>query len=98
MTDEQIISTLGLEGASAEKQQELIDSIRRTIDLRVIGLVGEMISDEQEAKFDELIAAGDNQAIWDWLRTDVVGVDTREIYEATLQDYLDNYKKNEFIV
>ncbi len=98
MTDEEIIAAIGFENVSDEAKTQTVDSIRRTIEMRVIGIVGELITDEQEAKLDDLIAAGDNQAVWEWLRNDVVGVDTREVYESALLDYIANYKENEFTI
>jgi hypothetical protein len=95
MTDEEIIAAIGFEAATDDVQKRAVDSIRRTVELQIIGMLGDMITDEQEPKFNELMASGDNQAIWDWLKTDVVGVDTRELYEATLQEYLRKYKENE---
>lgn len=98
MTDEEIIAAIGFEKASAETQSKMVDSIRRTVEMRVIGILGELITDEQEAKMGELIDAGDNHAVWEWLKHEVVGADTSQIYDTTLQEYIDNYKKNEFTV
>lgn len=92
MTDEQIIAAIGFENVPDDVKSKTIDSIRRTVDMRVIGIIGEMIDDDQESQLETLIEAGDNQAVWEWLKNDVVGVDTREIYEATLQDYIANHK------
>lgn len=89
MTDEQIIEALGIGAASEEVQRSTVEGIRHVVELRVIGTVTNLMNDEQAAQFAELQAAGDNSAVWDWLRNDLVGVDMKEVYEAILKDYLD---------
>lgn len=89
MTDEQIIEALGIGAASEEVQRTTVEGIRHVVELRVIGTVTNLMNDEQAAQFAELQAAGDDGAVWDWLRNDLVGVDMKEVYEAILKDYLD---------
>jgi len=96
MTDEQIIEKVGFTNAADAVKQQMVDGIRAIVELRVIGVVDALLTDEQGEEFEKLQAAGDNDAIWTWLRESVVGVDTREIYEAALADYLEEYLANEY--
>ena len=94
MTDEQLIAELGLDGAPSDLQQRVVEKTRATIELRVITLVGDLIADEQRPQFETLSQQGDGSAVWEWLKSDVVGVDVSEIYEATLKDYIADQKES----
>ncbi len=89
MTDEQIIEELGIGSASEEIQRTTVEGIRHVVELRVIGTVTNLMTEEQAAQFSDLQQAGDDGAVWDWLRSDVVGIDMKEVYEAILKDYLE---------
>jgi hypothetical protein len=91
MTDEQIISALGFDEADDEMKARVVENARTIVELRVINVVSNLITGEQEPRFQELIAAGDNAAVWAWLREEVAGVDVSEIYAATLGDYIEEY-------
>jgi len=95
MTDEQIISTLGFETAGEEMRQRVIENIRTIVELRVIGVVSEAMTDEQQQTFESIRDSGDSEAMWKWLADEVTGVDVSEVYEATLKDYLDEYQENQ---
>lgn len=95
MTDEQIITELEFDTANDEVKRSLVDNVRATVDIRVGAVVSELLTDEQQAEFERLQAAGDTQAVWEWLRASVVGVDMREIYESTLLTYLDEVKEQQ---
>ena len=92
MTDEQIISELGFDVANEAVKQSLIENVRATVDIRAGAVVDEMLTDDQRAEFERLQAAGDNQAVWEWLRNSVLGADMSEVYESTLAAYLDELK------
>jgi hypothetical protein len=95
MTDEQILSAIGYDTADEAMKQAVIENIRTIVELRVVGVVSEQMSDEQLAAFTSLQESGDNQAIWQWLRSDVVGVDVSEVYEAILKDYIDQFLEDQ---
>lgn len=97
MTNEEIITALGFDTATEEMKERVVENTRTIVELRVIGVVSELINDDQKDAFDAIRNSGDNQAMWDWLRDEVVGADVREVYEATLQDYIDDYKRKEFL-
>lgn len=91
MTDEQIIDALGFQKGDDAMKQQVVESVRSIVEMRVVGLISEQMTDEQLKTFEALQSKGDNQAIWHWLRNEVVGVDVSEVYEATLKDYIDQH-------
>lgn len=95
MTNEQIITELGFDGASDEVKQRMIDNTREIVEMRVTSILGELMTDEQSDEFQRLVDAGDDQAVWNWLRDTIVGVDVSEVYESALQDYLDDFKRRQ---
>lgn len=90
MSDEQIIEKLGLKNLPKEVQDETLASINRVVELRVMGLVDDLMSDEQRAEF-KLKTADDPKSIWKWLLKEVTDVD--KMYEAALSDYLEEKTK-----
>lgn len=98
MTDEQILEAVGFGDDTNEvRRAEVVTSIRTTVELRLIGIIGELIGDERQDEFDAVQKAGDPQAVWEWLRSNVTdGVDVSELYAAALQDYIDEYLANQF--
>lgn len=96
MTNEQILEELGFADADQEMKDRVVENARTIVELRVIGVITELMTDEQEAQFSELQAKGDNQAIWEWLKNDVTGVDVSEVYEATLKDYIEQRKADSY--
>ena len=98
MTDEQILEAVGFGDDTNEvRRAEVVASIRTTVELRLVGIIGELIGDERQDEFDAVQKAGDPQAVWEWLRSNVTdGVDVSELYAAALQDYIDEYLANQF--
>lgn len=89
MTDEQIIEALRATTAPEAMQQMMVANARKVVGLRAATAIEEMLSPDQQAIYERLQSEGNEQAIWDWLRTDVVGVDVSAVYEATLKTYLE---------
>lgn len=96
MTDEQIISELGFSTADASMQQSVVENVRAIVDARVVGLVSEKMTDEQLVEFERLQATAEDAAVWEWLKTNVVGVDVSQVYEGILEDYIAEKKANSF--
>lgn len=92
MTNEQIITEIDFDGATDEVKQDVVNSIRQIVEMRMLGLMGDMMTDEQSDTFQEIVDSGNDQAVWDWLRETIVGVDVSELYETTLQGYLAEFK------
>ena len=92
MTDEQIIEALDIADGSDELKKQVVGNTRDIVELRVIAILSELMTEEQSDEFQALVDTGDNQAVWDWLRTEVAGADVREVYEAALLDYIEEFK------
>lgn len=92
MTDEQIITALDIEDGTDEVKQHIVEATRHIVEARVIGIVTELMAEDQLADFEQLVAAGDDAAVWNWLRTNVVGADVSEVYEAALVDYIEEFR------
>lgn len=90
MTDEQIIDKLGLGNLPKEVQDETLQSINRVVELRVMGLVDDLLSDEQRAELKAKLTE-DPKSIWKWLSKEVT--DVQKMYDAALSDYLDEKTK-----
>lgn len=87
MTDEQIIEKLGLTDVDDASREVLVGQVRSVVEMRLIGVVSELLSDEQLDEFKKLQDAGDNDAVWKWLdETLTVSVD--ELRQAVMTDYL----------
>lgn len=95
MTDEQIIDALGYQKGDNAMKEQVVEDVRAIVEMRVVGLISEQMSEEQLKTFESLQENGDSQAIWHWLRNEVVGVDVSEVYEATLKDYIDQYLREQ---
>lgn len=96
MSDEEILTKLGLEQADAESRKQAIDDIRTTVELRVIGLVSDAIVDDQRAEFERLMESENSEDLWRWLRETALGVDVSEVYDAIMHDYLLALEANKF--
>ena len=89
MTDEQIIEALRATTAPEAMQQMMVANARKVVGLRAATAIEEMLTPEQQSVYEQFQGEGNDQAIWDWLRSEVVGVDVSEVYEATLKTYLE---------
>ncbi len=97
MTDEQIIEALSFSDADEAAKGQLIVTVRNEVSLRVGMVLTETMTEEQHEHFAQLQGAGDDQAVWEWLR-DVLGADTSEVYEATLAAYIDEFKAQQLLL
>ncbi len=97
MTNDEILHELGFINIDEAAKDEIVENVRTTVELRVIGIITELMTDVQKATFSNLQQQGNDQVIWDWLRTEIVGVDVSEVYEATLKDYIEQRQADEFI-
>lgn len=87
MTDDQIIEKLGLTDVDDESREVLVAQVNSVVEMRLMGLVESLLSDEQTEQLQQLIAAGDNQAVWQWLNSELTNID--ELRQGVLADYLE---------
>lgn len=96
MTNDQILAELGFAESDEATKEQIIENVRTIVELRVVTIVTDTMTDEQLDQFNTLKAAGDDAAVWDWLKTSVVGVDVSEIYEEILAKYIEEKKDKAF--
>lgn len=86
MNDQQIIEKLGLQNLPKEVQDQTVESVNQVVELRVMGMIDEMMSDEQRATFESK-SQESPEAVWKWISQEFT--DVSKLYDAALQDYLD---------
>lgn len=65
--DQDFFRSVGLGEASDEERAELVNKLAGLIQGRIALRLGDELTDEQLAKFDELMESGDDQAAYDYL-------------------------------
>lgn len=86
MTNKEIIQKLGLESMPVEVQEQTLEQVTQIVELRVMGLIGEMMTKDQQEVFEERAKQGP-ETVMQWLSSEFA--DVAKIYISTLKDYLD---------
>lgn len=86
MTNKEIIQKLGLESMPVEVQEQTLEQVTQIVELRVMGLIGEMMTKDQQEVFEERAKQGP-ETVMQWLSSEFA--DVAKIYVSTLKDYLD---------
>jgi hypothetical protein len=90
MTDEQIIEKIGMQNADEATKQSMLETIKHTVETRLMGTVGEILSEYQVAHLEEMEQQGaSKESMFEWLGTQLTNIG--ELYEAALQSYLDEF-------
>ena len=87
MTKEEIITALGLDDASDEMKNSIVDNIAQIAETRLVLLLDEILSDEQRARFVELEASEDKDAAGNWFLAEFPQL--QEIYVGIIKDIID---------
>lgn len=88
MEDKQILQKLGMEGAPEELQQRTLQAFINTVELRLGGLIEDLLTDEQLKEFRKMEeASSSKEAIFKWL-SGIVG-NLQDLYDAIQLDYID---------
>jgi len=91
MNDQDIINQLGLENATESIQTKAINQVTSIVELRVAGIIESAMTDEQQAKFDELKNES-TDAVWTWIDSEFT--QAAGLYDEALRDYLVNFQNN----
>lgn len=67
ITDKSIIELLGIQGATDDQKQQIIDDALATIHTRIIARILDSIPEPEQAPFDQLLESGDNEKIKQYL-------------------------------
>ncbi len=89
MNDQDIIKQLGLENATEPIQTKAVDQVNSIVELRVAGIIESAMTDEQQAKFDQLKNESAD-AVWTWIDSEFT--QAAELYDEALRDYLVNFQ------
>jgi hypothetical protein len=85
--DAQLIEDFNLAGFPPEQQQEMLAQIFEGFQLRMMRVVGEQLSEEQLAAFEQLDPEADEDTLLNWFREQIPNYD-----QIVAQEYED-YKK-----
>jgi len=89
MTNDEILERLHLGGATEEQKQETLKLIVETVDMRVMGVLSQVLPDDTVKGLTDMEQQGTSrEEMFRWLVEDK-GVNTGEIYDAALSDYVD---------
>lgn len=69
-----------------EVQEQTLEQVTQIVELRVMGLIGEMMTKDQQEVFEERAKQGP-ETVMQWLSSEFA--DVAKIYVSTLKDYLD---------
>ncbi|MFO0971035.1 MAG: hypothetical protein U0520_01640 [Candidatus Saccharimonadales bacterium] len=86
MNDQQIIEKLGIGNLPKEIQDETLRTVNHVVELRVMGLLDDLMSDDQRTALEVKTKEG-SDAVWQWLKEEFADVD--KLYAAALSDYLE---------
>lgn len=89
-TDQQIIDAMGLGALPQNVKDEAVNNVKAVVELRLVGTLDDMLSDEQRQQF-ETIKQGDPEQAKTWVGTQL-GINVEELYDSLLQDYLQEAK------
>lgn len=87
MDDTTILEKIGMEDAPEELQKETLQLIANTVELRLLGLIEDLLSDEQLEEFKKMEESSSKDEIFQWL-SGIVG-DVSELHDSVQQDYVD---------
>jgi len=87
MTDQKIIELLGIESLPQQGQTDFVQKFKATVQLRLIGLVDDLIDDNQRRELNSLLDDADNSStdVMQWLQTNIV--DLGQLEQSVAQDY-----------
>ena len=92
MNEKEILQKLGLENADPALQDRALQSFTNIVDKRTMGIVSELMTQEQRREFEANADSMSQEEGKAWLRKNVADVD--EIYSKVEQDYLEEFVKN----
>lgn len=83
--DKSIIELLGIQGATDDQKQQIIDDSLATIHTRIIARILDSIPEPEQAPFDQLLESGDNEKIKQYLLQK--GIDVTRIASEEALNY-----------
>jgi len=88
MNDQEILEALGMTNMPEQFQKETLEEVNQVVELRLMGVVDDLMSDAQREQFKNL-QQDDAEAVRKWLSENF---EMDNMYDATLADYIDELK------
>lgn len=92
MTEQEIIEALGIDGVDQSIKDSLLQNIYVVVELRVMSVLGEVITDEQMDYLEQMEKDGvtKDEMLW-WLGENVASA--HEAIEAMTRDYVEEMRR-----
>lgn len=87
MDDTTILEKIGMVDAPEELQKETLQLIGNTVELRLLGLIEDLLSDVQLEEFKKMEKTSSKDEVIQWLSS-IIG-DMSELYNSVQQDYVE---------
>lgn len=78
-----IIKELGLEGLPEEEKDNLVSGLSQALQTRLSLRVMELLSESEKAEMEQLVAAGDDQKVGQYVAAKIPGLDSIMRQELT---------------
>lgn len=89
MSDQEILEKIGLSEASEELKMASLEGIRDVADKRLMGILEELLDDEQMEELERRTADGSSlEHNIDWMQRQL-SLDVKELYDAAVYGYVD---------
>ncbi len=90
-TNEQLIEELGLQDATPEIQNQMVDIFYSTLNMRTAMILSDKLSDEQLEQFNSLTGSNDDAAA-EWVEQNIP--EHKEIIETEMKAIIDETKQS----
>lgn len=90
MTEQEIITELGLDALPEEELKQTLKNIKQTLSMRTMGVLQDMMSNDQKKKFQEISANGNDDETWQWINENIAKTD--DVYDALEKDFIADMK------
>ncbi len=88
ITEQEILDKLGLTKASSKGRSDLLDNFYAVVELRVLGILGEIVTAEQMNHLEQIEQEGaTKEDLLDWLGDNIV--DARDTIDVVARDYIE---------
>lgn len=94
MSDEQILEKIGMQNAPEQSKKSMLDSIKETIELRLMNTIGAILTEEQVIELESMQKEGKSrEEMFSWLGEQLT--DMQEMYDSALTSYLEDFVKRQ---
>lgn len=90
MTDETILEKIGMQNADDATKQATLDIIKDTVEIRLMSIVSDLVSEEQVNHLEEMEKNGESRdAMFSYLSEQLTNLE--ELYNGALGDYIEEF-------